>query len=215
MSQERVGERHAEHFEATSSDFQARKIRRRSDGATLFAPPSFPLADIIIPLTDHTGDIYRSLRLALPGLIRSMLRRVLVSRSCAFARCVLGGQHQFLSSTPNKRSSRGKIYTRGGDGGTSVLISSGATRVPKSSCVFDVLGTLDELSSVMGVVLSSISPASFPSICKQLERIQCDLFDIGSCVAARNRSSRFQFNDQQLIDQLEEEIDRMTDNFHH
>ena len=140
-----------------------------------------------------------------------MLRRVLVSRSFAFARCFLGGQPRFLSSTTIERSSRGKIYTRGGDGGTSVLISSGATRLPKSSGVFDVLGTLDELSSVIGVVLSSTSSSSFPSICKRLESIQCDLFDIGSCVAARNRSSRFQFNDQRLIDQLEEEIDRMTD----
>ncbi len=87
----------------------------------------------------------------------------------------------------SKSSSLPKIYTRTGDKGTSVLLGSGANRLSKDSLTFDVLGTLDELSSVIGIVLST---CSFPLISKELENIQCCLFEIGSCVAANNRSSR-------------------------
>jgi cob(I)alamin adenosyltransferase len=108
----------------------------------------------------------------------------------------------------SKSSSLPKIYTRTGDKGTSVLLGSGANRLSKDSLTFDVLGTLDELSSVIGIVLST---CSFPLISKELENIQCCLFEIGSCVAANNRSSRFVFNDSSLIKNLEEQIDRMTE----
>lgn len=43
-----------------------------------------------------------------------------------------------------------------------------------------------------------------------MEDIQCSLFEIGSCIAAKNRSSRFVFNDSTLIANLEERIDQMT-----
>lgn len=46
---------------------------------------------------------------------------------------------------------------------------------------------------------------------KELEDIQCCLFEIGSCIAAKNRSSRYVFNDSTLIKNLEERIDQMTD----
>ena len=105
------------------------------------------------------------------------------------------------------RKSLPKIYTRTGDRGTSVLISTGAKRLPKDSLVFDVLGTLDELSSVIGIILSN-SPSA--SIRTQLENIQHDLFEIGSCVAANNASSRFTFNDGKLVENFEKQIDQMT-----
>ncbi|CAF1091412.1 unnamed protein product [Rotaria sp. Silwood1] len=108
----------------------------------------------------------------------------------------------------SKSASLPKIYTRKGDRGTSSLLSSGTNRLSKDSLVFNVLGTIDELSSTIGIVIST---CSFPSISKQLENIQCALFEIGSCVAAENRSSRFTFNNITLIKQLEEEIDKMTD----
>lgn len=41
-----------------------------------------------------------------------------------------------------------KIYTQTGDCGTSALLSRGTRCLPNDSLVFDVLGTLDELSSV-------------------------------------------------------------------
>lgn len=73
--------------------------------------------------------------------------------------------------------------------------------------VFDVLGTLDELSSVIGIVLSTCSSTS---IRNQLENIQYDLFEIGACVAANNASSRFIFNDPKLVENFEKQIDQMT-----
>ncbi|UJR23985.1 hypothetical protein I4U23_026951 [Adineta vaga] len=108
----------------------------------------------------------------------------------------------------NKSTHLPKIYTRTGDRGTSVLLGSGPNRIAKDSLIFDVLGTLDELSSTLGIVLST---CSLPEISKELENIQCCLFEIGSCVAANNRSSRFVFNDSTLIENLEKQIDQMTE----
>ena len=107
----------------------------------------------------------------------------------------------------SKSSTLRKIYTRTGDRGTSALLASGSNRFSKDSLIFEVLGTVDELSSTIGLALSN---CSFPSISKQLEDIQCSLFEIGSCVAAHNRSSHFLFNDSTLIKHLEEQIDQMT-----
>lgn len=101
-----------------------------------------------------------------------------------------------------------KIYTRTGDQGTSAILGSNRNRLPKDALIFDVLGTIDELSSTIGVVRST---CSFPSVLNELESIQCCLFEMGSCVAARNRSSRFVFNDLSLIHTLEEQIDAMTE----
>jgi cob(I)alamin adenosyltransferase len=108
----------------------------------------------------------------------------------------------------SKSSHLPKVYTRTGDRGTSVLLGTGSNRLPKESLIFDVLGTLDELSSTIGIVRST---CSFPLLSKELENIQCSLFEIGSCVAANNRSSRFVFNDSTLIKNLEEQIDKMTE----
>jgi len=108
----------------------------------------------------------------------------------------------------SKSSRLPKVYTRTGDQGTSGLLGTGSNRLPKESLIFDVLGTLDELSSTIGIVRTT---CSFSAISKELENIQCSLFEIGSCVAASNRSSRFIFNDLTSIKNLEEQIDKMTD----
>ncbi len=107
-----------------------------------------------------------------------------------------------------KSSHLPKVYTRTGDRGTSALLGSGPNRFPKESLVFEVLGTIDELSATIGIVRST---CSFPVLSKELENIQCSLFEIGSCVAANNRSSRFVFNDLTLIKNLEDQIDKMTE----
>jgi cob(I)alamin adenosyltransferase len=116
--------------------------------------------------------------------------------------------HPSFWSIFSKSSHLPKIYTRTGDQGTSALLGPGPNRLAKDSLVFDVLGTLDELSSTIGIVRST---CSFPELSKELENIQCCLFEIGSCVAANNRSSRFVFNDSSLIKNLEELIDKMTE----
>ena len=116
-------------------------------------------------------------------------------------------RYELCSYIFSKSNDLPKIYTRTGDRGTSGLLGSGAKRVSKDSVIFDVLGTLDELSSTIGIVLST---CSFPLVSKELETIQCSLFEIGSCIAANNCSPRYIFNDSTLITNLEERIDQMT-----
>ena len=111
-------------------------------------------------------------------------------------------------SAANSNISNTKIYTRTGDQGTSALLGSNRNRLPKDALIFDLLGTIDELSSIIGMVRSI---CSFPSVSKDLETIQCCLFEMGACVAAKNRSSRFIFDDSSLILTLEEQIDAMTE----
>ena len=68
-----------------------------------------------------------------------------------------------------------RIYTRGGDAGETSL-GSGA-RVPKTDPRIEAYGTVDELNSLLGLVLAGeISEEARP----WLEEIQNDLFDVGA-----------------------------------
>jgi cob(I)alamin adenosyltransferase len=68
-----------------------------------------------------------------------------------------------------------RIYTRKGDAGTTAL--GGGQRVPKDAPRVSTYGTVDELNSHLGVVLAA-SPA--PRLVRELERIQNELFHLGS-----------------------------------
>ena len=67
-----------------------------------------------------------------------------------------------------------KIYTRTGDAGTTGL--GDGTRVGKDAPRIDSLGDVDELNSVIGVLLCEDMA---PETRAQLLRIQHDLFDLG------------------------------------
>lgn len=67
-----------------------------------------------------------------------------------------------------------KIYTRTGDKGTTGL-GNGA-RVDKDSLRVEAYGTVDELNSLLGLVLASELPADIRDC---LTRIQHELFDLG------------------------------------
>ena len=71
-----------------------------------------------------------------------------------------------------------KIYTRGGDDGTTAL--GGGQRVAKDSLRVQVYGTVDELNSHIGVALSS-------GLCERLQKtlreIQNELFHLGRICA--------------------------------
>jgi cob(I)alamin adenosyltransferase len=81
-----------------------------------------------------------------------------------------------------------KIYTRNGDEGETGLL--GAIRVSKSHLVIETCGTLDEINSHLGCVVSHL--ASTPDGSEPdsqdpgevLTKIQCEIFDLGSRVAA-------------------------------
>ncbi len=71
-----------------------------------------------------------------------------------------------------------KIYTKTGDGGTTGLADG--SRVSKDSLRVDVIGELDELNSVIGVLMVNQLPDDIDSY---LLNIQHGLFDIGGELA--------------------------------
>ena len=96
-----------------------------------------------------------------------------------------------------------KIYTRTGDLGETSLF--GGTRVAKNDARIEAYGTVDELSSFLGVARASAIPAEIDAV---LEQVQRDLFDVGAHLASPG-TSRFPGVDPQRITELERAIDAM------
>ena len=71
-----------------------------------------------------------------------------------------------------------KIYTRTGDDGTTGLGSG--TRVSKASARMNCIGTVDELNSVIGLLMTCALPGEIRAVFVQ---IQHRLFDLGSELA--------------------------------
>lgn len=94
-----------------------------------------------------------------------------------------------------------KIYTRTGDQGTTGL--GDGQRVSKDHPRVEAYGTVDELNSVLGVLLTEDLPEATRTL---LTDIQHDLFDVGSelCVPGRTLLS------DARIAALEAEIDAMN-----
>jgi len=68
-----------------------------------------------------------------------------------------------------------KIYTRSGDDGSTGL--GDGTRQPKCDLRIDAYGTVDETSSVLGIVMTHGLSERMASVLRQ---IQNDLFDVGA-----------------------------------
>jgi cob(I)alamin adenosyltransferase len=99
-----------------------------------------------------------------------------------------------------------RIYTRGGDRGETSL--GDGSRVPKLDCRIGAFGAVDELNSLLGVVLAGDVPREIRDV---LERVQNELFDVGADVSVpfgvgdgRLRVSQAQ------IDRLEADCDRFN-----
>ncbi len=71
-----------------------------------------------------------------------------------------------------------KVYTRGGDGGETSLLSGG--RVGKASPRVEAYGTIDELSSLIGLLRCEDLPDETG---RRLDEIQQTLFAIGASLA--------------------------------
>lgn len=100
------------------------------------------------------------------------------------------------------------IYTRSGDKGKTSLLKG--KRVSKSDLRIEVLGSIDELNSTIGVVLSS--KYQVLTIKKELIEIQKDLFNINSCLAdpsakCLNLSKKWLLT---RVNEIEQHIDEMT-----
>lgn len=96
-----------------------------------------------------------------------------------------------------------KIYTRTGDHGETSLF--GGARVAKNDARIEAYGTVDELSSLVGVARASGIPSEAAPV---LEQVQRDLFDVGAHLASPG-TSRFPGVDAQRITELERAIDAM------
>ena len=101
-----------------------------------------------------------------------------------------------------------KIYTRGGDDGETSL--GGGQRVPKDHLRIEVFGTVDELSSQIGVAIAGGLNAR---IAEALRNIQNELFHLGSdlCILEEDKK-KFPVPaiEQRHVDGLEKILDDLT-----
>ena len=95
-----------------------------------------------------------------------------------------------------------KIYTRTGDDGTTGL--GDGTRVQKDSLRVDAMGDVDELNSVIGLMLTENVPDTLTDL---LTQVQHDLFNLGGEICIPDYVILSQAN----IDNLEEAIDTLND----
>ncbi len=98
-----------------------------------------------------------------------------------------------------------KIYTKGGDKGTTSLV--GGKRVPKNHPRVEAYGDLDELISFIGII---ISDTSMDEVKMNLRKIQEDLMLISAHFASDGSSKSLKEVKEEAILFLENEIDSMT-----
>ena len=97
-----------------------------------------------------------------------------------------------------------KIYTRTGDNGTTSL--SDGSRISKGSVLLHAYGTVDELNSFIGVVISQISDDF-------LTKVQNELFVVGGMLATPVANWEKYWKVERLSEftaELEAEIDRLS-----
>ena len=97
------------------------------------------------------------------------------------------------------------IYTRTGDKGKTSLI--GGKRVLKSDRRVETYGSVDELNSVLGVVVATLSPKQ-SALKKELEAVQHDLFAVGAYLAQPSASPLHHL--EKRITEFEQLIDTQT-----
>lgn len=80
------------------------------------------------------------------------------------------------------------LYTRKGDTGTSGLYGT-SRRLPKDSSIFDALGSLDELNSILGICRAHVRDIhGLDDAAQSLEAVQEALFTIQAEVAGAGKS---------------------------
>lgn len=103
-----------------------------------------------------------------------------------------------------------KIYTRGGDDGSTGLI--GGVRRSKSDLRVEAIGSVDETNAAIG--LARIQTTAYPDLVPILFRIQNDMFDLGADLATPVAGGRdgkaLRISDDQVT-RLEAEIDFLNE----
>ncbi len=101
------------------------------------------------------------------------------------------------------------IYTKTGDGGTTSLV--GGTRVSKTHIRLEAYGTVDELNSHLGVLISELGNESDALF---LQRVQHNLFAVGSYLATDRETTNLHTASVVTpadVETLEKEIDRLDE----
>ncbi|XP_048370241.1 corrinoid adenosyltransferase MMAB [Sphaerodactylus townsendi] len=123
------------------------------------------------------------------------------------------GEPPSLDAKPKRTSQVPKIYTKTGDKGFSSTFTG--ERRAKDDQIFDALGTLDELSSTIGLCAEFGSEHNH-SFLEELHKVQRMLQDAGSNVATPISSAReshlkrTSFSEKPILE-LETWIDRYSD----
>ena len=97
------------------------------------------------------------------------------------------------------------VYTRTGDDGTTALV--GGRRVNKASLKLESYGTVDELNSQLGLLLTYVTDAGDR---EQLLRCQCNLFTIGGMLATEPECATQGFP-QSEVEAIERAIDQASE----
>lgn len=104
-----------------------------------------------------------------------------------------------------------KIYTKTGDRGETDLYDG--SRLAKTESIFDVLGTLDELSSHIGVLItlheSLWKIMRSKTLTMRLRRLQQTLLNIGSIIATPNSEGKQLPDISDIVETIESFIDGM------
>jgi cob(I)alamin adenosyltransferase len=104
-----------------------------------------------------------------------------------------------------------RIYTKAGDGGETRLV--GGQKVSKDSARIESYGTVDELSSCLGLARAALAtppvPAGAAELSEVLRRIQNELFNLGSDLATlpEDRHPKQPLIEARHVTALEHEID--------
>lgn len=99
----------------------------------------------------------------------------------------------------------GKIYTRSGDNGYTFFPLFKGTRISKDHIILEVIGTIDEVNSFIGLARSLLpKEGKLSSIIDELKCIQNKLFHLGLMIAGYNSRAKVVEED---VRRLEEKID--------
>src|SRR5262252_6248455 len=104
-----------------------------------------------------------------------------------------------------------RIYTKAGDGGETRLV--GGQKVPKDAPRIEAYGTVDELSSCIGLARTALAtppaPAGAAELAAVLARVQNELFNLGSDLATlpEDRHPKQPLIEARHVTALEREID--------
>jgi cob(I)alamin adenosyltransferase len=104
-----------------------------------------------------------------------------------------------------------RIYTKAGDGGETRLV--GGQKVAKNSVRIEAYGTVDELSSCLGLARAALAtpavPAGAVELSDVIKRIQNELFNLGSDLATlpEDRHPKQPLIEARHVAALERQID--------